>query len=564
MSFLRRIGTAVRNFFFPPPGARRSAMLMGYLTLLLLIFGVFVGGAYAWDYTNSPQFCGTQCHTMPPEFNAYLLSPHARISCTECHIGREFVGNQFLRKAGDARHIIAQAFTTYEFPITAHQMRPAPEICERCHSPEKFSDDSLRTLRHYKTDAENTAYDTYLVMKTGGGSRRQGLGRGIHWHIENKVLYYATDHRDQDIPYIRVYNDDGTYVEYTDIESEVDTSAITEEQLEQMDCITCHNRISHLINTPEKSVEAALQRGVLDVTMPEIRLKAVEALRAPYATTELALNGIAGMESYYRVAHPDYYAANTEKVQAAVKTLQDIYAQSVFPEQKADWNSHANNIGHTDFPGCLRCHDGKHLNEAQEAVRLECNLCHSIPVVAGREDFVSNIEISRGTVPDSHQNPNWITGHRDYFDRTCQRCHTVTDPGGVSDTSFCSNSACHGNVREHAGFDAPGLRELVLAQLPPPEPEVTFGALSPTYESLQPVFEAECGLCHGTQEASAGLTLTTYAGVNAGGESGDILVPGDPDGSLLIQVQTGDHFAILNSDVLNVVRQWIADGAPQQ
>ncbi len=561
---LKRIGSAVRNFFFPPPGARRSAMLMGYLTLTLIFFGLFVGGAYAWDYTNSPQFCGTQCHTMPPEFNAYLVSPHARISCTECHIGREFFGNQFLRKAGDMRHVIAQAFTTYTYPITVHEMRPAREICERCHSPEKFADDSLRTIRHYGTDAANTPYDIYLVLKTGGGSKQLGQGQGIHWHIQNDVRYYESDASGQSIPVVRVYADDGTYTEYKDLESGVDTSTLAEGDLHEMDCITCHNRISHLIQSPEESVEGALERGALDVAMPEIRLKGVEVLRAPYASSELAMNGIAGLESYYRVAHPDYYAANKDAVLAAVKTLQDIYTSSVYPEQKVDWDAHPNNLGHEDFAGCFRCHDGKHLNDKQEAIPLECNLCHSVPVVAGREDFVTDIQISRGPEPESHKNSNWISGHRDYFDRTCQKCHTVTDPGGTSNTSFCSNSACHGSAWEFAGFDAPGLREMVLAQLPPPEPEVTFGELAPNYESLQPVFEAECGLCHGTTDPSAGLVLTTYAGITRGSENGPVVVAGDVEGSKLIEVQTGEHFGLLSLDALEVVKQWIADGLAEQ
>lgn len=561
---LKRIGSAVRNFFFPPPGARRSAMLMGYLTLTLIFFGLFVGGAYAWDYTNSPQFCGTQCHTMPPEFNAYLVSPHARISCTECHIGREFFGNQFLRKAGDMRHVIAQAFTTYTYPITVHEMRPAREICERCHSPEKFADDSLRTIRHYGTDAANTPYDIYLVLKTGGGSKELGQGNGIHWHIQNDVRYYESDASGQSIPVVRVYADDGTYTEYKDMESSVDTSTLAETDLHEMDCITCHNRISHLIQSPEESVEGALQRGALEVAMPEIRLKGVEVLRASYASSELAMNGIAGLESYYRVAHPDYYAANKEAVLAAVKTLQDIYTSSVYPEQKVDWDAHPNNLGHEDFAGCFRCHDGKHLNDKQEAIPLECNLCHSVPVVAGREDFVTDIQISRGPEPESHKNSNWISGHRDYFDRTCQKCHTVTDPGGTSNTSFCSNSACHGSAWEFAGFDAPGLRELALAQLPPPEPEVSFGVLAPNYESLQPVFEAECGLCHGTTDPSAGLVLTTYAGITRGSENGPVVIAGDVEASTLIEVQSGEHFGLLSADALEVVKQWIADGLAEQ
>lgn len=561
---LKRFGTTLRNFFFPPPGARLSAMLIAYLTLGLLTFGVFVGGAYAWDYTNSPQFCGTQCHTMPPEFTTYQLSPHARISCTECHIGREFVGNQILRKAGDAKHVIALAFTTYEYPITAGDMRPATELCERCHSPEKFSDDSLRTIRRYRADAENTPYDIYLVLKTGGGSKRQGLGRGIHWHIENKILFYAEEGtRNQVIPYVRVYNEDGTYQEYIDIEADIDPAKIDESQLEQMDCMTCHNRITHLIKTPGDALDAALQRGTISADIPEIKLKAVEALSVAYPAQEVGLNGIAAVEDYYRVAHPEYYAANKDTVLAAVQALKEIYIASVFPEQKVDWNSHPDNIGHRNFPGCLRCHDGKHLNAEQEAVRLECNLCHSIPSVSTRGTPVTNIGVTRGLEPETHKNPNWIAGHRTYFDRTCASCHTVDNPGGTDDSSFCSNSQCHGVAWEFAGFDAPGLAEMVAAQLPPPVPDLPAGSLSPVYESLQLAFETDCGLCHGDDRAG-GLKLTTYADLLAGGQNGAVIAPGNPDGSRLVQVQSADHFAVFDRDTLAVVEQWIQDGAPER
>lgn len=561
---LKRLGITLRNFFFPPPGARLSAMLMAYLTLGLLTFGVFVGGAYAWDYTNSPEFCGTQCHTMPPEFTTYQLSPHARVSCTECHIGREFVGNQFLRKAGDARHVIAMTFTTYEYPITAGDMRPATELCERCHSPEKFSDDSLRTIRRYRADAANTPYDIYLILKTGGGSKRQGLGRGIHWHIENKVLFYAEEGtRNQVIPYVRVYRDDGTYEEFVDIEADLDPATLDESQLEQMDCMTCHNRITHLIKTPGDAVDAALQRGLISAEIPEIKLKAVEALSVAYPVQAVGLSGIAAVEDYYRVAHPEYYAANRDKVLAAVEALKEIYVASVFPLQKVDWNSHPDNIGHRNFPGCLRCHDGKHLNAEQEAVRLECNLCHSIPSVSTRGNAVTRIEVSRGLEPETHKNPNWITGHRTYFDRTCASCHTVDNPGGADDSSFCSNSQCHGVAWEFAGFDAPGLAELVAAQLPPPAPDLPAGSLSPVYESLQAAFETDCGLCHGDDRAG-GLKLTTYADLLAGGENGAVITPGDPEASRLVQVQSADHFAVFDRDTLAVVEQWIQDGAPER
>ena len=281
---LNRVRDAFRSFFFPPRSSPRWLLILPYAVLGILTLSLLVGGAYAWDYTNSPSFCGTTCHTMPPEYAAYQVSPHARIACVDCHIGREFIGNQIFRKAGDVRHILATTFRTYEYPIMVKNMRPARETCEKCHSPEKFSDDSLRLINHFKDDKANTPYSIYLVLKTGGGAKREGLGLGIHWHIVNQVYYYPTDSLEQTIPFVRVVNDDGSTTDYVDVQSGIDASKIDQSKLKEMDCITCHNRITHHVYTPEESVDSALSLGEISRDIPEIRAKGVEVLRQAYAT----------------------------------------------------------------------------------------------------------------------------------------------------------------------------------------------------------------------------------------------------------------------------------------
>ena len=561
---MKKFRAKLRAFLFPPAGSPRWMLILPYAILGVLTISMLVGGAYVWDYTNSPPFCGETCHTMPPEYAAYQLSPHSRVACVECHIGREFIGNQIFRKAGDIKHVVAVTFNTYEYPIRAKGMRPAPEICEKCHSPEKFSDDSLRVKERYLPDGQNTPYSIYLVLKTGGGSKRVGLGRGIHWHIENEVQFLSTDKLDQVIPYIRVTNDDGSIDEYVDIESGFNTAAVDEDDLKTMDCISCHNRISHTIPFPDQSMDNALSRGVIADDIPDIRRIGAEILSQEYANQEQALDAIENLESYYETTFPDFYATNQQKVAEAITEIQNIYKLSVFEEQEINWATHPNNVGHEDTPGCFRCHDGKHLNENDEAIRLECNLCHSIPVVAGTEDFVADIEISRGPEPESHFNPNWIALHRDVFDTTCSNCHTVEDPGGTSNTSFCSNSACHGNVFTYAGFDAPALREVLKEQLPPPPPAVeTVSTDNPTFNSyVGPLFATKCAVCHGTT-ASAGLNLSTYADTMKGGDDGPVILAGDSAGSLLVEVQSGSHFATFSADELEVVKTWIDAGAPE-
>ncbi len=561
----KRIKEGLRSFFFPHADRGRLVRFLPYITLGVITLIVLFAGVYAWEYTNSSEFCGTACHTMPPEYTSYLESPHARVECVECHIGRDFVATRIGRKAGDLRHIVSLAFNTYEFPIHADTMQPARETCETCHFPEKFSDDSLREIRTFQNDMANTPTSIYLTLKTGGGTKRDGLGRGIHWHVENEINYLAADPERQEIPYVQVILDDGTIEEFIDIDSGINPAEINPEDLEQMDCITCHNRITHLVPDPEAAVDQLLTRGIISPQIPEIRRKAIEVLRAPYDSKQHGINGIEGLRGYYQQHHGYYYSVYNDLIDVAISALTDYYETSVFPEQKSDWESHTNNMGHTDNAGCFRCHDGKHLNEDAEAVRLECNLCHSIPVVVGPSEFVAKIEISRGPEPESHLNPNWITMHRDIFDSTCENCHTVDNPGGIDNSSFCSNSACHGNVWEFAGFDAPSLRELLMAQLPEPsEPLAIRGPL--TFNNvIGPRFESRCGSCHG-EDGIQGLDLTNYSGAMAGGISGPAIVPGDANGSLVIQRQTGDqpHFGQFTVEELELLIDWISQGALEE
>lgn len=524
---------------------------------------ILTGGTYAWDYTNSPQFCGTTCHTMPPQNATYQISPHANVYCTECHIGRAFVGEQLARKTEDVYELYSMVFHVYEFPIRATRSKPDILTCEKCHQPETFSDDSLRTISHFANNADNTKTTTYLILKTGGGTKRDGLGRGIHWHIANPVYYYSDDIENQVIPYVRVMNDDGTYTEYVDVESGFDPARLDEGKLKQMECTTCHNRVSHNFKPPEVSVDDAMSRGLIASEIPGIHQRAVHLLYGTYDTRDAAMIAIDGLEEYYKTV--GYSQNHPDQISQAVQAIKDIYDRTFFPDQKVDWTTHPNNIGHTYSPGCFRCHDGRHLDSSQQAIRLECNVCHSIPVVADDQDFVARIEISRGPEPESHLNPNWISLHNQAFDAACANCHTIDNPGGATNTSFCSNSACHGSVFTYAGFDAPALREILKDQLPPPPAAPTPAPVigDPTYEAnIAPLFADKCIACHGAA-ASAGLNLSTYADVMKGSDNGPVIQAGDSAGSKLVRVQSGAHFATFSPEELALVVEWIDIGAPE-
>jgi len=303
---------------------------------LVVLFILFLGISAAWDYTNSATFCGTQCHTMPPHYESYERSPHARVQCTECHIGRTFIGVAFTRKAVDAQFVWAYLTGNYEYPIHAKGLQPARESCEKCHWPEKFSWDTARTVPEYSADVQNTKVDTTLILKTGGGSARTGLGRGIHWHIENIIEFKYTDKRQQEIPWIAVTNSDGTKTIYTDIEKTLTASDLASLPTRQMDCIDCHNRVSHTFLSPEQALESALQNKTIDPAVPEIMKKGVEVLTPHYKTDAEANQAINNLEQFYKQSYAAFYAQNTTLVQKAIKQLRELYPQIYYRDQELD------------------------------------------------------------------------------------------------------------------------------------------------------------------------------------------------------------------------------------
>lgn len=88
----------ISKFFHPAPGSPGWVLILPYAVLILLFIGVTFGGIHTWEYTNSPEFCGTACHTMPPQDVVYKKSPHANVTCEECHIGRASFIDQAMRK----------------------------------------------------------------------------------------------------------------------------------------------------------------------------------------------------------------------------------------------------------------------------------------------------------------------------------------------------------------------------------------------------------------------------------------------------------------------------------
>ena len=71
-----------------------------------------------------------------------------------------------------------------------------------------------------------------------------------------------------------------------------------------------------------------------------------------------------------------------------------------------------------------------------------------------------------------------------------------------------------------------------------------------------------CVSCHGSGGIK-GLDLSNYESTMAGGESGEVVLPGDSENSLIVEVLSGEvpHFAQFNTKEMNFMISWIDSGA---
>lgn len=346
--------------------------------LLLTTLGLYGG----YQYSESTAFCGKVCHTvMIPEYTAYEGSPHARVRCVECHIGPG--ADWFVRsKISGARQVIKTILNTYERPIPTpvQHLRPAEEVCEECHWPEKFYEANGRVHDYYLGgDEENTHWRINMLIRVGGTSESpRGHASGIHWHIDesNRMVYVASDSSRQSFDMVMWGEGDETVVYTRDGEplSESDlATARAEGRLRTLDCVDCHNRPTHHYDSPMTAVNEALTRRELDPAIPWIKAEAVRALSNRYWTVEGARDSIAAglTETYEAELDPDELTRVVERVQA-------LYARNMFPKMGVRWDVYPDNRGHMIFPGCYRCHGSDLMTEEGTGISSDCELCHII------------------------------------------------------------------------------------------------------------------------------------------------------------------------------------------
>lgn len=375
----RQIGKGLAEAAFDRRAAlQRLAWVFGVTTFLNLLIGTQLTYR-AVKHMETPQFCGATCHTMSPEFAAYRNSPHSEVECVECHVAPGAAGWISSKTAG-VRQAAETVLNTYPRPIPSalesNRLVPATETCENCHWPQKFSGVTLRVINKYAIDEPNTRTQTVLMMMVGG-NRIAGI-HGAHFGPGIHIRFAAADPARQTIPWIEYRNTtNGDVTTFVSSDPAQDPAKALPKY--DMQCVDCHNRPTHTFDLPDRAMDKALALGEIPVTLPYIKKKGVEVLKADYSTSKEAADKLPrDLVSFYQGNYPDLYAKRSQDIHQAAQAILAIYNRNVSPELKVSWGTYPNNLGHTDFPGCFRCHDGSHKAADGRTISQDCNTCHEL------------------------------------------------------------------------------------------------------------------------------------------------------------------------------------------
>ncbi|MBI4556087.1 MAG: hypothetical protein HY706_00760 [Candidatus Hydrogenedentes bacterium] len=129
------------------------------------------------------------------------------------------------------------------------------------------------------------------------------------------------------------------------------------------------------------------------------------------------------------------------------------------------------------------------------------------------------------------------------------------------------NSAAPADAQMMAPTPTP---EMTPAAAPAPPDAMPEAAPAVNFDdNVKAIFKARCVRCHNNDQRKSGLSLESHETALQGGSSGQVIVPGQPDGSRLLRLisrqeqpympPSGDP---VNEEQLNTIREWIRLGAP--
>ena len=280
---------------------------------------------------------------------------------------------------------------------------------------------------------------------------------------------------------------------YEEDEHAEDDGHGNEERL--VDCVVCHNRPTHIYKSPDLTMDQALVAETIDSDLPYIKRLGVQLLTGDFSSHEEAAKRIREeIWAFYRSEYPDRETELGPAILQAAEVIIDIYNNNFFPEMSVSWKEYPDNVGHWIFPGCFRCHDGKHVSEDGRTIRRDCEICHTMPESAPSTHWTE--AVPAGTEWDSWH--PWDLKYQ-HAEMNCDVCHD----GGLPPARDCAT--CHeqkgvSNYDENVGMGDFECSECHLdEQKVQPIMECLDchdGELTELHVDVEDHFDAGCLTCH--------------------------------------------------------------------
>ncbi|MFN8630558.1 MAG: NapC/NirT family cytochrome c [Chloroflexota bacterium] len=510
------------------PSSRR-----GLFALLLVVAGVGFAGVYTSvsliTWTETPDFCG-RCHTMAPELQANQAGPHKSVTCGECHVAPGITG-WLKAKINGTKQLIDVVLGTYPTPIPPPNHADMPssaDTCEECHGVTRTAVRTLKTQTVFTEDQANTPQFVGLMIRPGGGDPFD-VSRSVHWHVLRTVNYWSGEENAQTIDVVEATNADGTTSTYIGQAKIKDTGNVapdlntvqTTEAKTTMNCYDCHNRAGHDIANPREGLDEAMLSGAIDPSLPYIKREGMRILWAGYTTTEQADAAADALHDFYKLNFPDVAAKQQPQIDSAISEIKTLYRLTATPDMKVTAQTYPNNLGHLDFPGCFRCHDGGHYEVVNGAVTKKvipstCDTCHTFPQIGK----VASLPL--GIPPDTHKDSLWVFNHKTVANavnpngQSCGECHAQ---------DYCVN--CHKTGAVTIDHDQMATNHAAVIR--------KQGNQACAY-CHQPVF---CATCHGDKQVLPVTTpFSTQPQTQPSGE------PSSPSPSSSAPVTTGMRYPL--------------------
>ncbi len=422
----------------------------GLFALLLVLAGL--GGIATFsavtllNWTETADFCG-RCHTMAPELAAYEAGPHRDVACAECHVEPGIAG-WIKAKLNGTRQLVEVVLGTFPTPIPPPdhaQLPPSSVTCQRCHAVEAHPITTLKAATVFSEDEANTRQFVGLMIRPSGGDPFD-VTASVHWHVLRNVDYWSPDVNGARIDLVEETEDSGSIDQFISQSQITDTANAdpdvakvkTTERSTTMSCYDCHNRVGHPIPNPRSGLDHDLSIEAIDPTLPYIKREGMRILWDTYPDEQAADAAADELATFYAVNYPSVAETKAAQIDQAVDQIKVLYRLTATPEMKVTAKTYPDNLGHLDFPGCFRCHDGGHFLvvdgvATKKTIPSTCDTCHTFPQIG---PAVASLPL--GEPPSTHDDDLWVFNHKNVAQSV--------DPGGTScgechARDYCVN--CH-------------------------------------------------------------------------------------------------------------------------